>query len=133
MKDKIKHMRSKYGNKKAKANGKVFDSKKERSRYYTLQVLEKAGEISDLKMQVPFEIIPAVYEKVEKQLKTKVKIVDRCVQRATHYIADFVYTDKDGNMVVEDVKGSSSILTPEFRLKMKLMRYVHGIQIKIYE
>ena len=125
--------RSKYGNKKAKANGKVFDSKKERSRYYTLQVLEKAGEISDLKMQVPFEIIPAVYEKVEKQLKTKVKIVDRCVQRATHYIADFVYTDKDGNMVVEDVKGSSSILTPEFRLKMKLMRYVHGIQIKIYE
>lgn len=126
-------MRSKYGNKKAKANGKVFDSKKERSRYYTLQVLEKAGEISDLRMQVPFEIIPAVYEKVEKQLKTKVKIVDRCVQRATHYIADFVYTDKDGNMVVEDVKGSSSILTPEFRLKMKLMRYVHGIQIKIYE
>lgn len=126
-------MRSKYGNKKAKANGRVFDSRKERSRYYTLQVLEKAGEISDLRMQVPFEIIPAVYEKVEKQLKTKVKIVDRCVQRATHYIADFVYTDKDGNMVVEDVKGSSSILTPEFRLKMKLMRYVHGIQIKIYE
>lgn len=125
--------RSKYGNKKAKANGRVFDSRTERSRYYTLQVLEKAGEISDLRMQVPFEIIPAVYEKVEKQLKTKVKIVDRCVQRATHYIADFVYTDKDGNMVVEDVKGSSSILTPEFRLKMKLMRYVHGIQIKIYE
>lgn len=125
--------KSKYGNKKAKANGKVFDSKKERSRYYTLQVLEKAGEISDLRMQVPFEIIPAIYEKVEKRLKTKVKIVDRCVQRATHYIADFVYTDKDGNMVVEDVKGSSSILTPEFRLKMKLMRYVHGIQIKIYE
>lgn len=126
-------MRSKYGNKKATHNGTIFDSRKERNRYITLLALQKAGEISDLKMQVPFEIIPAVYEKVEKQLKTKVKIVDRCVQRATHYIADFVYTDKDGNMVVEDVKGSSSILTPEFRLKMKLMRYVHGIQIKIYE
>lgn len=126
-------MRSKYGNKKATHNGTIFDSRKERNRYITLLALQKAGEISDLKMQVPFEIIPAVYEKVEKQLKTKVKIVDRCVQKATHYIADFVYTDKDGNMVVEDVKGSSSILTPEFRLKMKLMRYVHGIQIKIYE
>ena len=126
-------MRSKYGNKKATHNGTIFDSRKERNRYITLLALQKAGEISDLKMQVPFEIIPAVYEKVEKQLKTKVKIVDRCVQKATHYIADFVYTDKDGNMVVEDVKGSSNILTPEFKLKMKLMRYVHGIQIKIYE
>ena len=126
-------MRSKYGNKKATHNGTIFDSRKERNRYITLLALQKAGEISDLKMQVPFEIIPAVYEKVEKQLKTKVKIVDRCVQKATHYIADFVYKDKDGNMVVEDVKGSSNILTPEFKLKMKLMRYVHGIQIKIYE
>ena len=120
-------MRSKYGNKKAKANGKVFDSKKERSRYYTLQVLEKAGEISDLRMQVPFEIIPAVYEKVEKQLKTKVKIVDRCVQRATHYIADFVYTDKDGNMVVEDAKG---MRTEKYLLKKKMMRAFLGITIK---
>lgn len=126
-------MRSKYGNKKAKANGRVFDSRTERSRYYTLQTLEKAGEISDLRMQVPFEIIPAIYETVEVQLKTKTKQVQKLVQRAAHYVADFVYKDKDGNMVVEDVKGSSSILTPEFRLKMKLMRYVHGIQIKIYE
>lgn len=126
-------MRSKYGNKKAKANGRVFDSRTERSRYYTLQVLEKAGEISELRMQVPFEIIPAIYETVEVQLKTKTKQVQKLVQRASHYVADFVYKDKDGNMVVEDVKGSSSILTPEFRLKMKLMRYVHGIQIKIYE
>lgn len=126
-------MRSKYGNKKAKANGRVFDSRTERSRYYTLQTLEKAGEISDLRLQVPFEIIPAIYETVEVQLKTKTKQVQKQVQRASHYVADFVYKDKDGNMVVEDVKGSSSILTPEFRLKMKLMRYVHGIQIKIYE
>lgn len=126
-------MRSKYGNKKAKANGRVFDSRTERGRYYTLQTLEKAGEISDLRLQVPFEIIPAIYETVEVQLKTKTKQVQKLVQRASHYVADFVYKDKDGNMVVEDVKGSSSILTPEFRLKMKLMRYVHGIQIKIYE
>lgn len=125
-------MRSKYGNKKAIHNGITFDSRRERNRYINLLTLQRAGEISDLKMQVPFEIIPAVYETVEKQLKTKVKKVEKCVQRATHYIADFVYKDKDGNEIVEDVKGSTKMLTPEFRLKMKLMRYVHGIQIKIY-
>lgn len=120
-------MRSKYGNKKATHNGTIFDSRKERNRYITLLALQKAGEISDLKMQVPFEIIPAVYEKVEKQLKTKVKIVDRCVQKATHYIADFVYTDKDGNMVVEDAKG---MRTEKYLLKKKMMRAFLGITIK---
>jgi hypothetical protein len=120
-------MRSKYGNKKAKANGKVFDSRQERSRYYTLQVLEKAGEISELRMQVPFEIIPAIYETVEVQLKTKTKQVQKLVQRAAHYVADFVYKDKDGNMVVEDSKG---FRTPEYLLKKKMMRAFLGITIK---
>ena len=120
-------MRSKYGNKKAKANGRVFDSRTEISRYYTLQVLEKAGEISELRMQVPFEIIPAIYETVEVQLKTKVKQVQKLVQRATHYMADFVYKDKDGNMVVEDSKG---FRTKEYLLKKKMMRAFLGITIK---
>ena len=120
-------MRSKYGNKKAKANGRVFDSRQERSRYYTLQVLEKAGEISDLRLQVPFEIIPAIYETVEVQLKTKTKLVQKLVQRATHYVADFVYKDKDGNEVVEDSKG---FRTPEYLLKKKMMRAFLGITIK---
>lgn len=125
MKD--KKMRSKYGNKKAKANGKVFDSRRERNRYYTLQVLEKAGEISDLKQQVPFELIPAIYETVEVQLKTKTKQVQKLVQRAAHYVADFVYKDKDGNIVVEDSKGYR---TKEYELKKKMMRAFLGITIK---
>ena len=123
----MERMRRKYGNKKAKASGKVFDSRRERSRYYTLQVLEKAGEISDLRMQVPFEIIPAVYETVEVQLKTKTKQVQKLVQRAAHYVADFVYKDKDGNMVVEDSKG---FRTKEYLLKKKMMRAFLGITIK---
>ena len=123
----MERMRSKYGNKKAKANGRVFDSRTERSRYYTLQVLEKAGEISDLRMQVPFEIIPAIYETVEVQLKTKTKQVQKLVQRAAHYVADFVYKDKDGNMVVEDSKG---FRTKEYLLKKKMMRAFLGITIK---
>lgn len=120
-------MRSKYGNKKAKANGKVFDSRRERRRNYKLQTLEKAGEISDLRKQVPFEIIPAVYETVEVQLKTKTKQVQKLVQRAAHYVADFVYKDKDGNEVVEDAKG---FRTKEYELKKKMMRAFLGITIK---
>ena len=119
--------KAKYGNKKAKANGRVFDSRTERGRYHTLQTLEKAGEISDLRLQVPFEIIPAIYETVEVQLKTKTKQVQKLVQRASHYVADFVYKDKDGNMVVEDSKGFK---TPEYLLKKKMMRAFLGITIK---
>ena len=120
-------MRSKYGNKKAKHNGMIFESRRERNRYIILSALQRAGEISDLRMQVSFELIPAVYETVEKQLKTKVKMVERCVQKATHYIADFVYKDKDGNIVVEDSKGMK---TKEYILKKKMMRAFLGIEIK---
>lgn len=120
-------MRSKYGNKKARHAGIVFDSRRERNRYIILSSMEKAGEISDLRMQVSFELIPAVYETVEKQLKTKVKMVERCVQKATHYIADFVYKDKDGKIVVEDAKGMK---TKEYMLKKKMMRAFLGIEIK---
>ena len=119
--------RSKYGNKKVKHNVRTLDSRRERKRYYELEVLEKAGEISDLRLQVPFEIIPAIYETVEIQLKTKVKSVQKCVQRAAHYVADFVYMDKDGNQVVEDAKG---FRTPEYLLKKKMMRAFLGITIK---
>lgn len=120
-------MRSKYHNKKVKHNGRTLDSRRERKRYYELEVLEKAGEISDLRLQVPFEIIPAIYETVEIQLKTKVKSVQKCVQRAAYYVADFVYMDKDGNQVVEDAKG---FRTPEYLLKKKMMRAFLGITIK---
>lgn len=120
-------MRSKYHNKKVTFDGIEFDSKKEMYRYIRLKSMQEEGLISELRMQVPYEVIPAVYEKAEKQLKTKVKMVDRCVQKATHYIADFVYTDKDGNMVVEDVKGTR---TEKYLLKKKMMRAFLGITIK---
>lgn len=122
----------KYKNKRVEFDGLIFDSLKEKRRYCELQILQKQGIISDLRLQVPYELLPAIYEDVTIQLKTKTKTKRKLVQRATTYVADFVYT-RDGKEVVEDVKGSSNILTPEFKLKMKLMRYMHGIEIKIYE
>jgi hypothetical protein len=120
-------MRAKYGNKKVTQDGITFDSKKERHWYFNLSALQKAGEISDLRLQVPYELIPAIYETEEKQLKTKVKQVPRCVQRAVRYVADFVYKDKDGNEVVVDAKG---VRTKEYILKKKMMRAFLGITIK---
>ena len=91
-----------------------------------MQLLERQGIISDLRLQVPFELIPPIYEDVEVQLKTKVKTVKKLVQRATTYVADFVYL-QDGRVVVEDTKGFK---TPEYELKKKMMRAFRGIAIQ---
>ena len=120
-------MRPKYGNKKVIHDGILFDSKKECARYKTLKILEKNGKISDLRLQVSYEIIPAIYETRFIQMKTKVKEVPRCAQKAVHYVADFVYKDENGNEIVEDAKG---VRTKEYILKKKMMRAFLGITIK---
>lgn len=105
----------KYGNEKVQDGERTFDSKAEHKRWQYLAMLEKAGEIRNLRCQVPFELIPP------QELSSGKKI------RATLYLADFVYHDSLGNQVVEDVKGA---VTPEFRLKRKLMLWRHGIEVK---
>lgn len=119
--------KTKYGSKKVTYDGIEFDSKKEMYRYITLKIKQAEGLISDLRLQVPFEIIPAVYEEQEMQMKTKVKVVTKCIQRASHYVADFVYKDETGQEVVEDTKG---FRTKEYELKKKMMRAFLGITIK---
>lgn len=116
----------KYRNKRVEYEGIVFDSLKEKRRYCQLQILEKNGIISDLRLQVPFELIPAIYEDEVVQLKTKTKIKKKLVQRSTTYVADFVYR-QDGKMIVEDTKG---FRTKEYELKKKMMRAFLGIEIK---
>ena len=119
--------KAKYGSKKVTYDGFEFDSKKEMYRYIRLRSMLEEGQISDLRLQVPFELIPAVYETQEVQLKTKVKYVTKCVQRAAYYVADFVYKDKDGNEIVEDAKGMK---TEKYLLKKKMMRAFLGITIQ---
>lgn len=105
----------KYGNKKTVVDGITFDSKKEATRYAELKLLQRAGEIFDLQRQVPFTLIP-------KQTRDG-KVIERpCV-----YKADFVYKEKDGTEVVEDVKG---VCTKEYRIKKKLMLWQFGIVVK---
>ena len=123
--------RSKYGNRKIKTeDGLVFDSKKEKERYDTLRLLERRGEIWNLKRQVRYLLLPKITEQVPVQLKTKVSYKDTTLFRETAYIADFVYTDSEGNEVVEDVKANEWFRDPVYKLKKKLMYMIHHIKIK---
>lgn len=121
--------RPKYGNKKVINEYGTFDSKREWERYKQLLLMEKEGLISNLQRQVPFIVIPAIYEDVEVKLKTKSKIVRKVVQSASKYIADFVYVE-DGKVVVNDSKASYDFQDPVYRLKKRLMKYFHNIDIK---
>lgn len=121
----------KYGNRKITDGGDVFDSKKEHKRWQELQLLEKSGEISGLQRQVKYVLIPAQYEftgEFYKRGPNKGKPKPgKLIEREVAYIADFVYMDKNGTIVVEDCKG---MRTKEYILKRKMMLAVHGIRIK---
>lgn len=119
----------KYNNKKVEYNGILFDSKKEKDRFVFLKDAEEQGLISNLQRQVKFELLPAIKEKYIKHLKTKEKECERTVQLAISYTCDFQY-EKDGVMVVEDIKPSPALIPKEFVLKEKLFRYKYGFSIK---
>lgn len=123
--------RSKYGNTKVEWKGLKFDSKKELKRWLILLDEEKAGNICGLDRQVRFELVPAVVENYEVELKTKTITKQRVLQRAMTYTADFVY-EKDGKLVVEDVKGSEMRAKADkgYIDRKKLMFALKGIKIK---
>ena len=106
----------KYRNKKVTLGNMTFDSKKECNRWVELAIMQKNGEITDLDTQVVFELIPAQRDPVTKKV----------LERAVHYVADFVYY-RGNEKVVEDTKG---FRTPDYIIKRKLMLWVHKIRIQ---
>ena len=99
---------SKYNSVMCYSDGIRFSSKKEMYRYNELQLLVKAGEIGDLKLQVKYPLV--------------VNGVNIC-----SYVADFTYTDyRTMHTITEDSKGMK---TPVYKLKAKLMKAIHGIDI----
>ena len=107
--------RAKYGNTKTEVNGVKYDSKKEAKRAEQLELQQRLGLISDLERQVKFVLQPS-FEFAGHKI------------REIAYVADFVYIE-NGNKVVEDVKSPAS-KTPLYKLKKKMMMYVHGIEVK---
>ena len=115
----------KYRNTKVTVDGVTYDSKKEYRRFCELSMLEKAGEITDLRRQVEFELIPAQREPDTIGSRGGIK-KGKLIERKCSYIADFVYQE-NGKTVVEDTKG---MRTKDYIIKRKLMLYVHGIRIR---
>ena len=104
---------SKYRSEKCVIDGITFDSLFEGSRYRELQLLERAGKISDLEVHKQFVLI--------KKSRWG---------RTISYEADFVYFDREKNgYVVEDTKSSYTQKLPVYRLKKRLFQELYDMDI----
>jgi hypothetical protein len=97
-----------------------FASKAELRRYRELQLLEKAGTISNLERQPQYALMT-------------IDTAGECVpivigKRYAKYVGDFRYTDLDGATVVEDVKG---VDTPTSKLKRAIVKASYGIDVQL--
>jgi hypothetical protein len=112
---------NKYKNTKIEIDNIKFDSIKEAKRYIELKLMEKAGEIKDFKMQVPYI------------LQDSFKLGNK-TYRDIKYIADFTYMQKSKTsgvelweLVIEDTKGYK---IKEYLLKRKMFAYKYQKEIK---
>ena len=103
--------RNKYGNRKCTMDGFSFDSVKEMNRYADLKYMLIAGEISDLELQKEYELQPAFRDNNGKMV------------RPIYYKADFVYKDKNGKTIIEDVKSEATKKDKVYQIKKKMMAY----------
>lgn len=120
---------SKYGSRKVHRGGFVYDSRAEARRGAELALLERAGEIRNLRRQVPYELVPVQREPDTIGARGAVH-AGKVIEKAVGYVADFVYEERtaDGwREVVEDVKGFK---THEYIIKRKLMLWRYGIRIR---
>jgi len=101
---------SKYRAQRTTLDGITFASKAEATRYAELSLMQKAGVIFDLQVQPRFPLL-----------------VDG--HNVGQYIADFRYRDASTGMSrVEDVK-SPSTRTAVYRLKLKLVKALYGVDV----
>lgn len=107
----------KFKNNRVETPDGKFDSQGEYKRWCSLKLMERAGMISDLHRQVPFELAPAV-------------ILGGRKKPAIRLVADFAYL-LDGALVVEDFKSPITAEEPVFRLKLHLMKSVWDIDVKV--
>lgn len=102
--------RNKLNNRWTKVEERWFQSDAEAQRYKELELLALLGDITDLRLQPRFELLPEFKRNGEK------------IRRVT-YTADFAYTrTDDGQHVIEDVKGYR---TQAFNIKWKWVQYLH--------
>lgn len=115
---KMKKRGNKYNARRVNYDGLTFHSAGERDRYKELRLLEKYGEIKELRLQVPFVVVPK----------------DGAMS-AVKYIADFCYMEKDlekgiWEPIVEDFKSPATRKRTDYKIKKRLMRLFYGAEIR---
>lgn len=100
--------KNKYGAKRVTVDGIGFDSKAEARRYGELKLLQHAKEISGL----------AIHPRYDLTVNG---------MKIGTYSGDFQYFE-NGKLILEDVK-SPATRTALYRLKKKLMKACHGIDV----
>lgn len=114
---------SKYRNVKVTIDGHRFDSKREAAIYQDLKARQSAGEIRNLKCQVPFDLCCPAYH-----------IGFSAWATLATYIADFTFEERlrtpdvEWASVVADCKGGRN--TQMFELKKKWLWLQNGIEIR---
>lgn len=102
----------KFKSKKVEYDGMIFDSITEFQYYTVLKRMQEKGEITDLKCQVPFLLVPSFKDSYGTSV------------RKMEYISDFTYI-KDGKLHIVDVKGSMYNITIESKNKIKMCKYLN--------
>ena len=105
----INHETVKYGD-------KTFDSIAEKDRYIELSIMERAGQISNLKCHPRYDLIPTQ------------RIPGKPTLRSHRYTADFEYV-RDGELTIEDVKSEFTRLERDYIINRKLMLMLKGLYV----
>lgn len=109
-------IKRKYRNQPVVVDGLKFDSKREANRWQVLRLQERAGDITQLKRQVPFVLAASVKIEGEKRARPALRTV-----------IDFTYW-RNCAFVVEDTKVRETQVS---RIKRHLMKSVHGIDVRL--
>lgn len=119
--------KSKFHNEPVTVDGVRYDSKNEMRRFNFLKLMEKAGEISNLRYHVKYTLFPKGTVEI-RRLPDGTEMELKRYDREHWYEADFVYVTKDGKEIVEDFKGFE---TDTFKEKRDILKKLYGIEITI--
>ena len=109
-----------YWARKVNLDGHTFDSQSEAARYVDLLAMQAAGEISELVVHPGWTLAPGVRIRGEKRMRPGMR-----------FTADFSYRDRDGTPRVEDVKPENGHMTPAFRMRQHLVKWLHNIDVEV--
>lgn len=103
--------RQKYGSRRCTEHQPAHASLKECRRAGELRLLERAGQIRNLREQVAFELAPAV-------------VIDGRKKPALRYVADWTYEERHELAPGEELRGTDCRIQENGRLTAKVWRKV---------